>query len=559
VQRVMQNYRLACTDLQEKTVRAHTLAIGAGPEPGAYRTAISRHLQEQGVPVDAIDQLAALLHDTLASALEIARTVCTTQQPSDRHYLPRTVQRRVAQLGQLTCLLKVGRKALEAIPGTSTAGVDELLTQAQDAMLAETNPASTSKPGGRLNGLPDHLVHDAITGLKEHLPAEGAPQPPPQQRQRTDKPHRHRGRGAGSSASAEHPTPHLPQPGPAQPGPGASPAQTHADHDGPVPPATAHVRMLQAIERYLQEIRGERRTLRRCDQLRLYRKAVEAWRAKYAKLPRWGHKDIKNSSDDAPQGIEVLRDPDSGELTTDPQRKLGILHSMLQRLSAAPAGSKAGTYTTDTAAPRGYPWEAADATDSFTMRTRVDPTAPREDLLPRILDYNLFKDCLNSAANNKAAGSDAVPNELLKFLTECMHAAIHQMFVSMWITGDTPTAWKCSHTVMLYKKGDPADPTNYRPIGLARTVYKLWTSLVTRVLSDYAERNSIIGDSQEGFRGGRNTHRQLANLLNALEDAKHTNRNIYVMYVDFSSAFNTVDHDKLLQLMWDMGFPMHAV
>jgi hypothetical protein len=112
---------------------------------------------------------------------------------------------------------------------------------------------------------------------------------------------------------------------------------------------------------------------------------------------------------------------------------------------------------------------------------------------------------------------------------------------------------------MLYKKGDPADPTNYRPIGLARTVYKLWTSLVTRVLSDYAERNSIIGDSQEGFRGGRNTHRQLANLLNALEDAKHTNRNIYVMYVDFSSAFNTVDHDKLLQLMWDMGFPMHAV
>jgi hypothetical protein len=113
--------------------------------------------------------------------------------------------------------------------------------------------------------------------------------------------------------------------------------------------------MLQAIERYLQEIRGERRTLRRCDQLRLYRKAVEAWRAKYAKLPRWGHKDIKNSSDDAPQGIEVLRDPDSGELTTDPQRKLGILHSMLQRLSAAPAGSKTGTYTTDTAAPPGIP------------------------------------------------------------------------------------------------------------------------------------------------------------------------------------------------------------
>ena len=48
-------------------------------------------------------------------------------------------------------------------------------------------------------------------------------------------------------------------------------------------------------------------------------------------------------------------------------------------------------------------------------------------------------------------------------------------------------------------------------------------------------------------------------MLNALEDARHFGRDIYLMFVDFSSAFDTVDHDKLLQLMWDMGFPHHAV
>ena len=49
------------------------------------------------------------------------------------------------------------------------------------------------------------------------------------------------------------------------------------------------------------------------------------------------------------------------------------------------------------------------------------------------------------------------------------------------------------------------------------------------------------------------------NVLNALEDAKLHSRDVFMLYIDFSSAFDMVDHDKLLQLMWDMGFPLHAV
>ena len=108
---------------------------------------------------------------------------------------------------------------------------------------------------------------------------------------------------------------------------------------------------------------------------------------------------------------------------------------------------------------------------------------------------------------------------------------------------------------MLYKKGDPTDPANYRPIGLALTVYKLWTALVTEVLADFAEAHGVLCDSQEGFRRRRSTQRQLGNLLNALEDAHHTRRDVYLLYIDFSNAFDTLDHDKLLQLMWDQGFP----
>jgi len=69
----------------------------------------------------------------------------------------------------------------------------------------------------------------------------------------------------------------------------------------------------------------------------------------------------------------------------------------------------------------------------------------------------------------------------------------------------------------------------------------------------------VLCDSQEGFRRRRSTQRQLANLLNALEDAKHCHRNVYCTFIDLSNAFDSLDHDKLLQLMWDQGFPAHAV
>ena len=76
-------------------------------------------------------------------------------------------------------------------------------------------------------------------------------------------------------------------------------------------------------------------------------------------------------------------------------------------------------------------------------------------------------------------------------------------------------------------------------------------------MSKYAEHYDILSSQQEGFRMKRNTIRQ--NLLNVLSDAKISNNDIYMLYVDFSSAFNTIDHDKLLCIMHDLGFTVDAI
>ncbi len=83
--------------------------------------------------------------------------------------------------------------------------------------------------------------------------------------------------------------------------------------------------------------------------------------------------------------------------------------------------------------------------------------------------------------------------------------------------------------------------------------------MITNTLFEYAEANSLLSTTQAGFRRQKNNIYQLQNVITALEDAKLFGNNIYALIVDFTSAFNTTDHDKMLMIMYDLGFPTGAI
>ena len=83
------------------------------------------------------------------------------------------------------------------------------------------------------------------------------------------------------------------------------------------------------------------------------------------------------------------------------------------------------------------------------------------------------------------------------------------------------------------QKGDPSLLTNHKSIALANTIYKFFTSTLTSILSTFGEKHQILHDSQKGFRAERCISRQLQLLIGALEDAKFTNKDIYLLYIDF--------------------------
>jgi ribonuclease HI len=295
-------------------------------------------------------------------------------------------------------------------------------------------------------------------------------------------------------------------------------------------------------------------------------KAREAAQARIATQPRAAFKSIFNpTTHQDTKPLSALRDPtNKGRVHTSTEGMISAAQTFFTKLLApeAPRGPTPPD-TTNTI----YPWARPDAVDSFTLSkgTEHHPDGPQErdpectDLLDHILDKCAYQAQLRRAAKNKAPGPDEIPNELLAALPQPWHDAIQALFSICWVTGTTPLAWSQSTTILLYKKGDATELSNYRPIGLSNALYKLWTANMTTAITNYAMQAGILHNTQEGGLPGRNTHRQIRNLLNAIEDAYLTKRDIYCLFVDFSAAFNMVSHHKLWNVMSDLGIPKDAV
>ena len=69
--------------------------------------------------------------------------------------------------------------------------------------------------------------------------------------------------------------------------------------------------------------------------------------------------------------------------------------------------------------------------------------------------------------------------------------------------------------------------------------------------------NWEIAYVQAGFRKGRGTRDQIANICWMMEKAKEFQKNIYSCFIDYAKAFDCVDHNKLWEILKEMGIPDH--
>ena len=116
-----------------------------------------------------------------------------------------------------------------------------------------------------------------------------------------------------------------------------------------------------------------------------------------------------------------------------------------------------------------------------------------------------------------------------------------------------PHEWKHSILTPKFKKGDPSDPSNYRPIALTCTCCKLLESLITSNLVNFLLTHKLISKSQHGF---MKRHSTCTNLLESLKDwtlSLSNRKSVIVGYIDFQRAFDSISHAKLIHKLISYG------
>ena len=120
-----------------------------------------------------------------------------------------------------------------------------------------------------------------------------------------------------------------------------------------------------------------------------------------------------------------------------------------------------------------------------------------------------------------------------------------------------PQDWKRSVFIPIPKKGNAKECSKYRTIALISHASKVMLKILQARLQQYVNRE--LPDVQAGFRKGRGTRDQIANICWIMEKAREFQKNIYFCFIDYAKAFDCVDHNKLWKILKEMGIPDHLI
>ena len=107
------------------------------------------------------------------------------------------------------------------------------------------------------------------------------------------------------------------------------------------------------------------------------------------------------------------------------------------------------------------------------------------------------------------------------------------------------------------KKGNDKECSNYCTIALISHTSKVILKILQARLQQYM--NGELPDIQAGFRKGRGTRDQIANICWITETAREFQKNIYFCFTNYTKAFDCVDHNKVWKILKEMGIPVHLI
>ena len=166
-----------------------------------------------------------------------------------------------------------------------------------------------------------------------------------------------------------------------------------------------------------------------------------------------------------------------------------------------------------------------------------------------------IKWALGSITTNKASGGDRLPAGLFEILNDEAVKVLPSIYQQIWKTQQWPQDWKISVSIPVPNKDSAKECSNYCTNVLILHASKVMLKFLQARLQQCM--NQEVPDVQAGFRKDRGTRDQIANIHWIIEKIREFQENIYFCFIDYSKAFDCVDHNKLEILSIDMGISDH--
>ena len=183
---------------------------------------------------------------------------------------------------------------------------------------------------------------------------------------------------------------------------------------------------------------------------------------------------------------------------------------------------------------------------------------------PRSLDLLVcssedVESAISTLSAKSSSGPDGITSLLLLKSKTSISKPIQLILHKSLTTSEIPIKLKFGHVVPVHKGGDKCNVANYRPITLTSHIIKIFEKIIAKHIVQYLINLNLFNKNQHGFIKGRSCLSQLLehfqNILMGMEDGKE----VEVIYLDFSKAFDKIDHKMILMKLLSMGLCGHLL
>ena len=173
-------------------------------------------------------------------------------------------------------------------------------------------------------------------------------------------------------------------------------------------------------------------------------------------------------------------------------------------------------------------------------------TSPTESFYVFPTTSQEIEDEISKLNHGKATGPYSIPVKILKIIKYVISEPLEILFNISFSLSGVPSSFKIAKIIPVHKGGSQSCLNNYRPISLLSIFNKLLEKLMYNRLIDFLDKRNMLYEKQFGFRTNHSTNHAILSIIDKIQLSIEERSYSCGIFLDFSKAFDTVDHSILI-------------